>query len=150
MIVVAGLCLASLACGGPAGDGGREPEQPPAATVPASTPVPTQSGPPLIRSSIQGTCRLTATGAQMEVTYSATAFGSTSLSRVRLLQDGKEADDSGELDQRSFQRVKTLKAEPGEQHTFRVAAESPLGAGPNAQTTVRCGTEPTTTPGPRA
>jgi hypothetical protein len=147
------LALSMLACGGSghAGSTGAEQPQPDGATtVEPSTPIPTQSGPPLIRTTLEGSCRITATGAEIRVQYSVTAFGSTLLTRVKLLQDGKQVDDSGELEQRSYQHISNFDGEPGDQHTYRVMAESQSGSAPSAQTTVRCGTEPTTRPGPRA
>jgi hypothetical protein len=151
MAVVVSLAL-TVACGGGGGSGAKAApgDGGPLGTVQASTPIPTQAGPPLIRTTIDGDCRLTGAGATIRVEFAVTATGSTQLTRVRLLQDGKDLDDSGEIEQRSYQRVITVDAGPGEQHVYRVMAESQAGAGPPAQTTVRCGTQASPTAGPRA
>jgi hypothetical protein len=149
-ILAAFLCLLALsACGGSASSASSTETQEPITVVP-STPLPTQSGPPLIRSSLSGECRLTPNGAQIRVEFQVTAFGSTSLTRVQLLEDGKQIDDSGVLDQRSYHRVATFDAQPGERHTYRLVSESGAGSGPSAQTTVSCGSTATPRPGPRA
>jgi hypothetical protein len=129
--------------GGP--DGGAAAEPSATATV-----LPSQSGRPLIRSSLSGTCRLTAAGAQIRVEYSAVASGGTVLSRVRLLEDGRPIEDSGAIEQREYRKTAVYEVDAGEQRTYRLATESPAGSGANVQTTVRCGTSATPTPAPRA
>lgn len=145
-------CLPLAACGG---DGPYTGDGAPAssgtvAPIASSTPEPTQSGPPQLRSSISGSCRITATGAEIRVEYGATAVGSTQLTRVRLLQDGREIEDSGPLEQIRFTRVATLQVQPGEEHVYRVTAEALGARSGNVQSTVRCGRLPTPSPGPRA
>lgn len=81
--------------------------------------------------------------------YSATAFGQALLARVRLLEGDQEVADSGPLEQRQFRKVATFEVELGEQRTYRVTAEAAGTAAAIAQTSVRCGTEPTRIPGPR-
>jgi hypothetical protein len=147
-------CLALLemtACGGKhSGGSDQGPDSAASTPIVASTPIPTASGPPGIKTTISGSCRITSTGAVITVDYAATAVGSTVLTRVRLLQDGQEAEDSGPLQQEQYHRVATFDVQPGEGHTYRVVAESTTGPGPNVQSTVRCPGQPTVRPGPRA
>jgi hypothetical protein len=143
--------VALTACGGKAGGAaGSAPDSAASTPVVASTPIPTVPGPPGIKTTISGSCRITASGAEITVDYSATAVGATLLTRVKLLQDGQDAEDSGPLQQPAYHRVATFQVEPGEGHTYRVVTESTTGPGPNVQSTVRCAGQPTVRPGPRA
>jgi hypothetical protein len=88
-------------------------------------------------------------GAEVRVQYSVTAFGATTLQRVLLVEDGREVLDSGPLERRQFRNTAVFQVEPGDTRTYRVAAEAPGAASPNAQSTVRCGLTATPTAGPR-
>jgi hypothetical protein len=142
----------TVACGRATPDAASAPGDRPAVDgpQPTATAEPTQTGRPLIRSSLTGTCRLTPTGAEIRVEYSATATGSTLLTRVRLLEDGRQVEDSGEIEQRQYRRSAVYRVDVGEQRTYRLATETPSGPGSNVQTTVRCGTTASPTPAPRA
>jgi hypothetical protein len=146
--------LGLLACGGddnagpsPDGDDAGEAASGPPSTATAE---PTQTGRPLLRTSLSGTCRLTPTGADIRVEYSIFATGSAMLTRVRLLEDGREVEDSGPIERRQYSRTAVYHVDAGEQRTYRLAGESTAGSASNVQTTVRCGRVATATPGPRA
>ena len=133
--------------------GGRPDSQQPdqaAGPLRTATGEPAPSGQPIVRTSLQGSCQLTPTGADIRVEYSVITGGSTMLTRVKLLEDGREVEDSGVLEQRTFRRVSVFHVEPGDQRTYRIAAEARGASAANVQTTVRCGSVATPTPGPRA
>lgn len=140
----------AIASGTPVTSGTSMPAASTAPAIASSTAEPTQSGPPALRSSISSSCRIVGGNAEIRVEYSVSALGSTQLSRVRLLQDGAEVEDSGPLEQRQFRRIATFKVEPGVRRTYRVAAEAPGATAGNVQSTVQCGTTASPTPGPRA
>jgi hypothetical protein len=154
LLLVCALLPVAVACGGdepaPAGEG--SPADGGAAAGPTATAraPSSQGGRPLIRSSLSGTCRLTATGAQIRVEYSASASGGTVLTRVRLLENGRPIEDSGEIEQQTYRHAAVYDVDAGDQRTYRLSTESPEGSGANVQTTVRCGTSATPTPAPRA
>ncbi len=152
LLAVLGLSCSGKSDGPSDGPSGAAAVEASATRAPAPTfaPEPTQPGPARLSSSIAGSCRITATGAEIRVEYTVMAFGSAQLQRVRLLQDGREVEDSGPLEQRRYVRVATFKVEPGDQHTYRIAAEAPGASQASVQSTVRCGTVPTPSPGPRA
>ena len=137
------------ACGG--AGGGQAPSAVDDGTqIPTATAESAQTGRPVVRSSLQSACHLTPTGADIRVEYSVVTGGSTMLTRVKLLEDGREVEDSGVLEQRTFRRVSVFHVEAGAQRTYRIAAEARGASVANVQTTVRCGSVATPTPGPRA
>jgi hypothetical protein len=153
LLLVCALVAVAAACGGdapaPAGEGSPDAGAA-AGPTPTARPPSSPGGRPLIRSSLSGTCRLTATGAQIRVEYSASASGGTVLTRVRLLENGRPIEDSGAIEQQTYRHTAVYDVDAGEQRTYRLSTESPEGSGANVQTTVRCGTSATPTPAPRA
>jgi hypothetical protein len=127
--------------------------QPPTATA-TSSPSPSASGiltgPGVVITSIQATCDTAGDRALISVTYSARAQGGGNLTRVRLLDNGRVADDSGPLNQPAYERIVSVRVLYGEQHLFQVITESAgvtLNAA-NARSLIQC-TPPVATPGPR-
>jgi hypothetical protein len=98
---------------------------------------------------VEAVCRIGPDGTgELEVRYSASAQGEVNLARVRLMVNGREADDSGPLSQKEYRRIATLRGEAGERYTYQVVVQAPGALPPNVQGSIQC--PPPPTPGPRA
>jgi hypothetical protein len=147
--VILTLALLFLACGH-ADDTPDEIGTPTPVVEESPTPEPTDepagNGPSLVRANVQARCRLFFTGAELVLTYGARAEGEARLSRVRLLLDGSTYEESGSLNQRSFERTSRIPVGPGSEHRFQVVAEGAGAANASVRGNVRCPSPP----GPRA
>ena len=99
---------------------------------------------------MQATCDTAGDRALITVMYSARARAGGNLSRVRLLDNGRVADDSGPLNQPAYERIVTVRALYGEQHLFQVITESASVTfnAANPSSFIQCAA-PVATPGPR-
>src|SRR5262249_11148977 len=102
-----------------------------------------------VATSIQATCDAKDGQALISVNFAARAQAGN-LSRVRLIDNGAVADDSGPLSQPSYQRIATIKAPFGEKHTLQAMSDIAGGAAnaANVSSSIQCSAPPPP-PGPR-
>ena len=136
---------AFIACSG----GDDQTPQPPTEQAPTSTGPATNSGQGQVGVSLEARCVVSQERAELIVTYGARAEGGARLSRVKLLVNNQQIEDSGPLSQAEYRRVATIQAEAGRTYSYQVVAESPGLVAPAPRSFVTCPQPPTPTPGPR-
>ena len=116
----------------------------------ASTPVGQSIRPAAIATSIQASCDVSGAKAQISINFAATVQGGGALTRVRLLDNGVVAHDSGPINQPAYKQIVTFKVPFGERHTFQVVTDAPGGTSnaANVSSSVECAA-PALPPGPR-
>jgi hypothetical protein len=80
-----------------------------------------------LSTAVEATCRAGPVGAELVVRYEVRAAPGL-ISRVRLIVDDEEAEDSGELAQAAYARIATLVVAPGQRHRYVLEAETPGSA----------------------
>lgn len=103
----------------------------------------------MLRLTYEAVCRITSEGrGEIDIRYTAVALGEAPLSRVRLLVNGIQVEDSGPLAQRELRRIATVPGQAGRSYTYIVLAEADGAQAPRVQNVVQC-PQPPTPAGPR-
>jgi hypothetical protein len=134
-----------IACGA---SGNAQQAPPIDSAAPAAEPSPT---PPLqpnsrVRAILEASCRLGPYNAEVEIDYHALGEGSSRLSRVRLLVNGRIELDTGAMSEGDLIGKHTLLVVAGKRYMVQLLADSPGAAPTLANSIVRC---PAAPKGPR-
>jgi hypothetical protein len=144
------IALLLVGCGRDGRDGHADASPTAAATTTAASPSPAPAdGPTQVSVTFEASCRVDPAGkTEVEIRYTARTQGEAILSRVRLIVNGREFEDSGPLSQREYRRIATVPGQPGQTYVYQIVAEAEGAQPPRFQSIVQCPQPPTPT-GPR-
>lgn len=148
VLLLVAVVLLGAACGG-SGSEATSPEGEPTAPATATS-GPAQTGSGDVRVTFEAVCRIDFNGrGEIDIRYSARVEGTANLTRVRLIVNGVEVEDSGPISQKEFRRIATIPGQAGQSYTYQVVADAPGAHSPRVQSIVQCPLPPTPS-GPRA
>src|SRR5262245_2821822 len=133
LLAALSLGLATLAC-----DSGSSAAPALTPTAQATATSTAAAGRGSAQASINALCQLTKVGAQLNVSYKATAQGGATISRVRIQLDGSVVKDTGEMATPEYEGIATLYVAPGTNHSVAIVANAPGLPAVTSRYALRC------------